>query len=86
MFRSIGYLLGLLVVSIALVVFGLVLWGVHVTTEGRRWDAKIDALCAAHGGRDVATRVYETVMAPETSYYFATLTPLRSLGKALRER
>lgn len=46
--------------------------------EVREWDARIDALCAANGGKDVETRVYETVMAPETKEYFADVKPKRS--------
>lgn len=45
--------------------------------EVREWDARIDALCAANGGKDVETRVYETVMAPETKEYFADMKPTR---------
>ena len=40
-----------------------------------RWDKKIDALCAANGGADVATRVYETAVAPETEEYFRGTKP-----------
>ena len=45
----------------------------------RAADARIEALCAANGGKDVETRIYETVMAPETKEYFADLKPKRSL-------
>jgi hypothetical protein len=80
------------VVSITLIVLvtGLILWAFYLSWDVRRWDAKIDALCAANGGRDVATRVYETVMAPETKEYFAELPggrsffiPSRSVGVTL---
>ena len=68
------------VVSIALLVgvTALITWGLYLSWDVQRWDAKIDALCAANGGRDVATRVYETVMAPETKEYFAELPGGRS--------
>jgi len=64
------------VVALVFLLFGYVMyedWNV------RRWDAKIDALCAANGGKDVATRVYETAMAPETKEYFVDQKPLRYL-------
>ena len=44
------------------------------------WDRKIDALCAANGGKDVAVRVYETAVAPETKEYFRGSGPDRSFG------
>ena len=62
------------VVALVFLLFGYVMyedWNV------RRWDAKIDALCAANGGKDVATRVYETAMAPETKEYFVEVAPVR---------
>ena len=43
-----------------------------------RWDRKIDALCAANGGNEVALRVYETVEAPDTPEYFSDTKPSRS--------
>jgi len=70
------------VVSIALIVVvtGLIVWALYLSWDVRRWDAKIDALCAANDGKDVATRVYETVMAPETKEYFVELPGRRSFS------
>ena len=51
----------------------------YVSWDVARWDKKIEALCAANGGADVATRVYETAVAPETKEYFAETRPTRSL-------
>lgn len=48
----------------------LVAYGLYLEWNVKRWDARIDALCAANGGRDVATRVYETATAPDTDTYF----------------
>ena len=45
-----------------------------------RWDQKIEALCAANGGADVATRVYETALAPETPEYFRGSKPFTGIG------
>jgi len=56
----------------------LVGYGIYLEWEVKRWDQKIDALCAANGGKDVAVRVYETVMAPDTKEYFAETKPVRS--------
>jgi hypothetical protein len=69
-------------VGIVLIILLLVaVYFVQITIaarEVRKWDARIDALCAANGGKDVETRVYETVMAPETKEYFADVKPSRS--------
>ena len=54
-------------------------YGYYLSWDVARWDKKIDALCAANGGADVATRVYETAVAPETPEYFRGSTPHRSL-------
>ena len=56
----------------------VVAYGMYLEWDVTRWDAKIDALCAANGGKDVATRVYETAVAPETKEYFAETRPTRS--------
>ena len=56
----------------------VVAYGMYLEWDVTRWDAKIDALCAANGGKDVATRVYETAMAPETKEYFGDLKPLKN--------
>ena len=66
MFRTIGLVLRWGVIGVLLLVaiyFARLMVASYVVG---RWDAKIDALCAANGGKDVETRVYETVMAPET--------------------
>lgn len=78
MFRTIGLVLRWGVIGVLLLVaiyFARLMVASYVVG---RWDAKIDALCAANGGKDVETRVYETVMAPETKEYFADLKPTRS--------
>jgi hypothetical protein len=73
-----------------LFLFGLLAIGVGYATylewDVTRWDAKIDALCAANGGKDVATRVYETAVAPETKEYFADLKSLKSFGVPERSK
>ena len=53
-------------------------YGYYLSWDVKRWDKKIDALCAANGGADVATRVYETAVAPETEEYFVDLKPVRA--------
>ena len=66
-----------------LIVFGLVAlfgYGYYLSWDVARWDKKIDVLCAENGGVDVATRVYETAVAPETKEYFADLKSLKSFG------
>ncbi len=90
MFRTIGLVLrwgalgALVLVAIYL---AQLMYSSHVVS---RWDAKIDALCAANGGKEVETRVYETVMAPETKEYFRgsestkmLFVPSRSEGATL---
>lgn len=68
---SIGGLIGAALVA-------LVAWAFYLSWDVTRWDKKIDALCAANGGADVATRVYETAVAPETEEYFVDLKPVRA--------
>ncbi len=51
----------------------------YASWDVKRWDDRIDALCAANGGADVATRVYETAMAPETPEYFTETKPVSRL-------
>jgi len=80
MFKMFGSVLGFVAATVILVVAGSVAWAVYASYQVRQWDARIDALCAANGGKDVETRVYETVMAPETKEYFRETTPIRSLG------
>ena len=53
-------------------------YGYYLSWDVKRWDKKIDALCAANGGADVATRVYETAVAPESEEYFVDLKPVRA--------
>lgn len=88
--RALWKLMGVVSIALIVVVTGLILWGLYLSWDVRRWDAKIDALCLANGGRDVATRVYETAVAPETKEYFADLPggrsffiPSRSIGVKL---
>lgn len=54
---------------------GVVAWAYYLTWDLKRWDAKIDALCTANGGKDVQTRIYETAVAPLTKEYFSKLNP-----------
>lgn len=78
MFRTIGLVLRWGVIGVLLLVaiyFARLMVASYVVG---RWDAKIDALCAANGGKDVETRVYETVMAPETKEYFRGFNLTRS--------
>ncbi len=82
--KTVMWVLGIALVALAVGIAGLFAWGSHLSREVRRWDAKIDALCAANGGKDVATRVYETALAPETKEYFAETKPVRSLGIPIR--
>ncbi len=77
--KTVMWVLGIALVALAVGIAGLFAWGSHLSREVRRWDAKIDALCAANGGKDVATRVYETALAPETKEYFAETSPTKSL-------
>ena len=63
--------IGLIVASLA----ALVGYVYYKSWDVQRWDKKINALCAANGGADVATRVYETAVAPETKEYFRGTMP-----------
>ncbi len=90
MFKMFGSVLGFVAATVILVVIGSIAWAVYASYQVRQWDARIDALCAANGGKDVETRVYETVMAPETKEYFGAsalsrtlFVPSRSSGMAL---
>ena len=65
---------GLLLLSL---ISMLIAWVIYVDWRVSHWDKRIDALCAANGGKDVAVRVYETAMAPETKEYFRDLKPIR---------
>ena len=67
--------LGTLFLAILVGILGLVAWGFYLHWDLKRWDARIDALCAANGGKDVETRIYETATAPLTKEYFSTLDP-----------
>lgn len=64
--RIVGWFFRLLGLSILV----LIAWGAYLEWDVRRWDARIEALCAANGGKDVEARIYERVMAPETEEYF----------------
>ena len=55
-------------------------YGSYLSWDVARWDKKIQALCTANGGANVATRVYETARAPETKEYFGAAGPNRSFG------
>jgi len=82
--KTVLWVLGVALVALAVGITGLFAWGSHLSREVRRWDAKIEALCAANGGKDVATRVYETALAPETKEYFTDLPQGRSFSIAAR--
>lgn len=71
-------IVGKVVGSLGLGLTALVGYGVYLEWNVHRWDRRIDALCAANGGKDVAVRVYETAVAPETKEYFAETKPVRS--------
>ena len=77
MFRLIGMVLGGIVGLIVLLVAIYLVQLKLASREVREWDARIDALCAANGGKDVETRVYETVIAPETKEYLRGMHPNR---------
>lgn len=77
--RTILWLSGMAVLALAIGIAAFVGWGYYLSWDVKRWDQKIDALCAANGGKDVATRVYETALAPETKEYFSETKPIRSL-------
>ena len=63
---------------LAAYVLAMVAYVRYETWVVQSWDKKIEALCAANGGADVATRVYETAVAPETREYFADTKPIRA--------
>ena len=65
--------------GVALLILGLIGYAFYLSWDVKQWDAKIDALCAANGGRDVAMRLYETAMAPDTPEYFGGTPQYRSL-------
>lgn len=72
---TIGRVLGYGFLTVLVGVLGLVAWGFYLEWGVKQWDARIDALCAANGGKDVEARIYETVMAPLTTEYFSTIDP-----------
>lgn len=74
-FGAVGWTLMFSLKALLALIVGVIAWAFYVSWDVDRWDAKIEALCAANGGRDVATKVYETVMAPETKEYFRRLNP-----------
>ena len=78
-FRRHWLLLGMmsLVAASVLAMVGYVRYETGVVQS---WDKKIEALCAANGGADVATQVYETAVAPETNEYFRGTGPDWSFG------
>ncbi len=79
MFSVIGSVLKWASVAVLLLLLYYVARMTYASYVVRQWDARIEALCAANGGKDVETRIYETVLAPETKEYFADLKPKRSL-------
>lgn len=90
MLRVMLSLLGYAAMALMLLVVGYISWGFYQSYEVRKWDAKIEALCAANDGKDVEARVYETVMAPETPQYLrgpetskSMFVPYRSEGMTL---
>lgn len=90
MLKLMGFVLGWLTAAVLLVVVFYVAQLMYASYKVGQWDNRIDALCAANDGKDVATRVYETVMAPETKEYFrgsnltrALFVPSRSEGATL---
>jgi len=76
--RQLGLLFGWIALIIGLMLVTLISWAAYLEYDVSRWDKKIDALCAANGGRDVATRIHEKVMAPETKEYFVDMFPVRA--------
>ena len=68
---TIGRVMGYLFLAVLVLVIGIVAWAFYLNWDLKRWDARIDALCTANGGRDVEAKIYETVKAPETTYYFS---------------
>ena len=78
--RTVWWIIGIPLLLLAVALVGLDAYGKHLSREVGRWDAKIDALCAEEGGKNVATRVYERVLAPETKHYFSDIKPVRSLA------
>ena len=78
--RQLALLFGGIALIIGVALVALISWAAYLEYDVSRWDKKIDKLCAANDGRDVATRIHEKVMAPETKEYFAGLNPLRSFG------
>jgi hypothetical protein len=90
MLKWIGIVLGGIVGIFLLVVVVYLIQLKVASGKVRHWDARIEALCAANDGKDVETRVYERVMAPETKEYLrgthpnrALFVPSRSEGKSL---
>ncbi len=63
-------IVGKLFAVLTAIVLALIAYGIYLEWNVKRWDARIDALCAANGGRDVATRVYATATAPDNDNYF----------------
>jgi len=76
--RQLGLLFGWIALIIGLMLVTLISWAAYLEYDVSRWDKKIDALCAANGGRGVATRIHEKVMAPETKEYFVDMKPVRA--------
>jgi hypothetical protein len=78
MFKAILSLVGVAFLTLLLVIVAYVAWGLYAQWDLERWDARVDALCAADGGKAVATRIYETVAAPDDEWYFAETKPMRA--------
>ena len=79
MFSVIGSVLKWASVAVLLVLLYYVARMTYASYVVRQWDARIEALCAANGGKDVETRIYETVLAPETKEYLRGTGPNRAL-------
>ena len=77
--KAIKFLL-VFVLLVVLAISAFVGWVYYKSWYVGTWDQKIDALCAANGGANVATRVYETAVAPETKEYFRGAKPYTSIG------
>ena len=78
--------LAVLALAVVLLVAGFVAWVYYLSWYVGTWDKKIDALCAANSGANVATRVYETAFAPETKEYFRGAKPYTSILVVWRSR
>ncbi|MCW5627305.1 MAG: hypothetical protein KIT47_00470 [Rhodoferax sp.] len=67
--------LGLLATALITTVLKFLVWEDRLGRDLKAWNARMDALCAAHGGTDVANCIDESAVAPLIKESFASPNP-----------